>query len=328
MNRIQHTQVHGDFPVAKPIYVVLLAPRARFEQRPLPPLIAKALGRSQHYLAQAGEAAQLQRQFAVAPLPWSVAALSRQHDVGDAGQAQWLRADPVMLQADQYGARMMAYGSRLGMDESDVAALLPSLQAFFAEEKLRLDAPTPTRWYIQAPDNVLLSDFAEPSTVLGADLFSYLPTGEAGRRWRACLNHTQVLLHQHPHNGLRQAQGKPVINSLWFWGAGRLPTAVRSPYQQVRSPDVLLHALAQQAGAIWDMKHVPSAAAPGHTLLDLRHITDLNQLIEQAISPLLAALYRAEMAALHLDFADGAQYRLQPAQRWKFWRKPVSILTS
>jgi|GEM_PF-130711 len=313
----------------RPTLALMLPTRSRFAAAPVPAKLASALGRSQQWLEAAGDIAQVQRYFSVTPMPWSVAALTRQYDVGDAGQALWLRADPVNVQPDQYGARMMAYGPTLSSDHEDVAALLPELQTLFAQDGWQLDAPVPTRWYLRLPDEIPLPKLTGPDAVIGADLFAHLPSGKHARRWRALLSESQVLLHQHPHNVQRIAQGKPAINSLWFWGAGRLPKAVSSPYQQIRSPDPLLHALAQQAGITPhpDNSEASSSVSSLLTLVDLRHLSNLHLLIDQALMPLLASLRSGELAALHLDFADGVQFRLLLSQRWKFWAKPVLQLT-
>jgi len=310
----------------RPALFVLLPERSRFASASLPKMLASALGRSQRWLEPLGEIAQLQRHFSVKPLPWSVAALTRQYDAGDAENALWLRADPVNMQPDQYSARLMAYGQSLSINDEDTAALLPDLQALFAQEGWILEAPTPSRWYLRLPEALPLPEFASPEQVLGADLFAHLPSGEHGRRWCALLNECQVLLHQHRHNLWRLAQGKPAINSLWFWGAGCLPETVSSRYQQVRSPDPLLQALARQAGITPD-QDTSGRHACLRTLVDLRHINGFQILIDQALTPLLVALKGGELAAVHLDFADGAQFYLQPNQRWKFWAKPVLQLT-
>jgi len=310
-----------------PALVVLLPDRRRFTSTPLPKKIASALGRSQQWLDKTGEIAQLQRHFAIDPLPWSAAALTRQRDAGDAGHSLWLRADPVNVQPDQYSARMMAYGQALSVDKEDVTALLPELHALLAEEGGLLDAPVPSRWYLRLPDELVLPKFTDPTHALGADLFAHLPAGKHGRRWRALLSDSQVLLHQHRHNSRRLAQGKPAINSLWFWGAGRLPQTVSSPYRQVRSPDTLLQALAQQAAIPFNQDD-STPLFTASALIDLRHLSHLQTLIDQALTPLLDALYRDEITVLHLDFADGAQYRICRRQRWKFWAKPVLQLTS
>lgn len=299
---------------------LLLPARSRFPAGALPPPVAAALGRAERDAADAGELAQLRRHFVVEPQAWSAAALTRQFDAGDAGSGLWLRADPANVVPDMQGARMMASAEMLRLEAEDVGALLPALQPLFAGLGFQLDAPTPSRWYLRLPDDTPLPHFDDPEAVLGDDLFEHLPEGENGRRWRALLTEAQVVLHQHPWNERRIAEGKRAVNSLWFWGAGRLPASVRTPHAQVRSRDALLQGLAKMAGVRLGGEQAVDA------LVDLRQLRSLDQLTREAITPLLAAIKRGELKELLLDFEDGVRYRISPRQRWQFWKKPVATL--
>ncbi|KAF1017285.1 MAG: hypothetical protein GAK31_00547 [Stenotrophomonas maltophilia] len=298
---------------------LLLPARSRFAAAALPEDVAAALGRAEQHDAEAGERAQLQRHFSVSAPHWPVAALTRQLDVGDAAGARWLRADPACVVPDMQGARMMGHGDTLRPDAQDSAALLPALLPLFADSGFGFDAPTPSRWYLRLPMELELPAFATPDEVLGDDLFAHLPAGDSGRRWRALLTESQVVLHTHPWNQQRVAAGKQPINSLWFWGAGALPASVSTPHAQVRSRDALLRGLAQAAGVAVDGEQSVDALA------DLRQLRSLQQLGTEAIRPLLAALKRGELQQLVLDFEDGRQYTLQRGQRWKFWKKPRQL---
>lgn len=301
---------------------LLLPARSRFAAAALPDDIARALGRAEHRALAEGEGAQLQRHFTLAGTPeggMPVAALTRQLDVGDARGDGWLRADPAHVVPDMHGARMMGYGETLQLSEDDTRALLPALQASFAEHGLVLEAPVPSRWYLRLPADMTLPVFASPDQVLGDDLFAHLPAGDAGRRWRALLTETQVVLHGHDWNQLRIARGVTPINSLWFWGAGALPSAVRTPHAQVRSRDALLRALAVAAGVQVDGEQSVDA------LVDLRQLRSLSLLADDAIRPLLAALRAGELRQLVLDFEDGVQFVFDRGQRWKFWQKPRQL---
>lgn len=299
---------------------LLLPARSRFAAAPLPGEVAAALGRSNRDSVEPGDVAQLQRHFSLTPASWPVAALTRQLDVGDAGEGCWLRADPAYVVPDMHGARMMGYGGTLQLDAEDTAQLLPMLKPLFGDHGFLLDAPVPSRWYLQLPSGSPLPEFSSPDDVLGDDLFGHLPAGELGRRWRALLTESQVLLHQHPWNQQRIAQGKPAINSLWFWGAGNLPAAVTSPHVQVRSRDALLQALAKAAGIRGNDEQQVDA------LVDLRQLRSLEQLGSEAIRPLLAALARGELQKLVLDFQDGTRFQIENKQRWRLWRTPVANL--
>jgi hypothetical protein len=182
---------------------LLLPARSRFAAAALPDDVARALGRATTVQVAPGERAQLTRHFTVAAPHWPVAALTRQRDVGDAAGASWLRADPACMVPDMHGARMMAYGETLRPTLADSLALLPVLQPLFADAGFVLDAPDPSRWYLRLPIDLALPDFDSPDEVLGDDLFSHLPEGEGGRRWRALMTEAQVLLHNHSWNQQR-----------------------------------------------------------------------------------------------------------------------------
>lgn len=299
---------------------LLLPARSRFPAGELPAQVAAALGRAERSLGAAGESAQLRRHFTATPAEWSAAALTREVDAGDSAGGFWMRADPASIVPDMQGARMMASAETLRLEQSDVDALLPSLQPLFAGFGFQLDAPTPSRWYLRLPEDTPLPGFAAPEAVLGDDLFLHLPDGDHGRRWRALLTEAQVLLHQHPWNEIRTAQGKRAVNSLWFWGAGALPESVRTAHAQVRSRDALLQGLARMAGVRLGGEQTVDA------LVDLRQLRSLEQLANDAITPLLNAMKRGELAELLLDFEDGVSYRLTRGQRWQFWKKPIATL--
>lgn len=295
---------------------LLLPARSRFAATALPDKVAAALGRAHRWAGDAGELAQLRRHFTAATGHWSAAALTRDIDAGDAAGGFWLRADPANIVPDMQGARLMASAETLQLEPEDVAALVPALQPLFAGFGFQLDAPTPSRWYLHLPEDTPLPVFSDPEAVLGDDLFPHLPEGEHGRRWRALLTEAQVVLHQHPWNGQRLAQGKRAVNSLWFWGGGGLPVSIRTPHAQVRSRDALLQGLAKAAGIRLGGDQAVDA------LVDLRQLRSLEQLAHEAIVPLLEAMRRGELAQLTLDFEDGACFQLTRAQRWHFWKKP------
>ena len=284
--------------------LILLPERRRFATAMLSPGIAAILGRA-HRLANAapGEQAQLLRYFTLQSAQhWPMAAIQRQHDAGDARDKVWLRADPAYVRADMAGARLLAWGN-LALDARESAAFLRELAPSFQDIGYQLTATAADRWYVSFPARTTLPTFSSPEQALGADLFEHLPQGEEGRRWRALLSETQVILHNHPGNVERGALGKAPVNSLWFWGAGALPDAIKMNVSAVESPDPELRALAALA----------QASATGPTLLDLRHERDWS-IVEKQLP---------RDSSVVLDFADGARLKLQSRQRWRFWRRPL-----
>ena len=98
--------------------LTLLLPESRvLADAPLPPPLAKILGRANREVVAPGRPAQLSRNFRLLPDRWSDAALTRAADAGlaDAAGNAWLRADPAWIRPDINGARLMATGEAIGV---------------------------------------------------------------------------------------------------------------------------------------------------------------------------------------------------------------------
>lgn len=299
----------------------LLLPEARRLGAPSAE-IAAALGRAdlRDGLGE-GRPAQLRRHLQLLPDRWPVAALTRQLDAGDAAGAIWLRADPCRIQPDINGARLLDHGPTLDLDAEDAKQLLPALKPLFGDAGIPIDAPLPWRWYLRLAAGTPLPEFTGPEEALGTDLFEHLAEGSEGRRWRRLLTEAQVVLHNHPWNERRAAAGKRPVNSLWFWGGGALPDAVRSEHDRLHGGDELACALAAAAGIAAPL---PAAfeAGEGSAVFDLVAMRDPATLEDAWLRPALAALRQGRIDALTLDTADGTVLSLRRGQRWRFWRRP------
>ena len=298
---------------------LLLPPRGRFGGQRLSESAGSWFARAD---ASSPDGDIVQRQFDVLPRGWPVAAVTRQRDASDAQGSAWMRADPVYIQPEINGARLMAHGAALSLTDEDTAAFLPALKPYFGDSGALLDAPAPERWYLRLPAGAKLPAMVPLDEVLGADLFEQLPDGLEGRRWRALLSEAQVILHNHPRNAERAAAGLAPVNSLWFWGAGVLPDHVRSDHASVASDDDTLTAFAAAAG-------VPVAPLPtrwpadGAGLFDLRHLRDLAVFDRDWWQPLSSALRAGQAGPLVVEFADGHRLTIAARHRWRFWRRPL-----
>jgi hypothetical protein len=245
------------------------------------------------------------------------AALTREHLLGDAGDASWLSADPAWIQPDLTGARLLACGQlSLTMDEAQ--ALAKPLKPVFGDAGMILEMSSPDRWHVRLLSQSPLPEFAAPEQALGEDLYEHLPQGHDGRRWRVLFNEVQVILHQHPVNADRRARGLPPVNSLWLWGGGPLPSRVTTHLRGVVSEDLLLCALANRAGIPIQSRDVKSVAdAHAGWLIDLQDQQADD--IATAWWPALQSLARRQ--ALQLTFASGERWLYRPWHRYRFWRR-------
>ena len=305
---------------------LLLPPAQRFAGVALPASQAKVLGRADRRRLESGEAAQLQRHFHLVPNRWAAAPLTRLLDAGedDARQSAWLRADPAYIRPDINGARLLGIGASLGIDQSDVDALLPALRPLFGDSGFPLDAPVPGRWYLRLPREAKLPAFASSDEALGDDVFEHIPDAPEARRWRVLSSEAQVVLHNHPHNAARLAAGKVPINSLWFWGGGVLPDSVRSDSLTIASNDPQLQGLAR-IGNFDAMPLDRFFDFDADALIDLRAVRDPHATLQRWLLPALSSSTKREVV---LDFADGQIFALHPSQRWRFWRRPLASLAA
>lgn len=313
-----------------PAATLLLPARERVAGTPLPPALARAIGRADALPAgEAGERAQLQRHFELLPRGWPAAALTRCLDAGDAASGHWLRADPAWVRPDINGARLFAVGEGMHLSREDAEALLPALRTLFGDAGFPIDAQDPARWYLRLPPGTTLPAFPEPEDALGSDLFESLVGTDAvrdaaTRRWRTLLTEAQVILHNHPWNERRMAAGRAPVNSLWFWGGGALPDHVSTQVARVLGGDPLLRALALQAGVQRAERGDGFAPAEGDALVDLRDARDAEALFARWLLPMVEAVRAGRLRELRLDFQDGAGCLLLRKHRWRVWRAAAS----
>ena len=306
-----------------PAATLLLPARARFAGEALPADVARALGRADSSTGLPGP----QAVFDVLPRGWPAAAATRQRDRGDAAGSAWLRVDPAYVRPDINGARLMAIGDGLQLDAADAESLLQPLRPLFGDSGMPIDATLPARWYLRIDPGAPLPVFADPDQALGADLFDHLPPGDAGRRWRALLSEAQVTLHQHPVNAERASRGLVPINSVWFWGAGRLPDHVACLTDAVSTDDEVVAAFATLAQV--PVTPVPShwpGPHQAHPAFDLRHARRLDLLCSRWLSPAVADMRRGRVE-LTFAFDDGHRLLVRRSQALRFWRRPLRVLS-
>jgi len=254
----------------------------------------------------------------------------------EAGTRSWLRADPVHLRADRDHVLLMpsqAFSVTAAEAESLAAALTPLLAGKFV-----LHAVKPDRWCLQLAENAQAEAGSRaPVDLAGADIDPHLPP----KSWHPLLTEIQMALYQHQANTVREQRGDPVINSVWLWGAGRLPAAARGPWHSVGASDSVAAGLARLAG----MRHrtAGDGAAPwlGRAPVDGRHLVvldDLRGMLAMGdydalarrlrcleadwFAPLLAALKagRIGMLTIHVP-EDGASFEVVRGDLHRFWRR-------
>ena len=165
---------------------------------------------------------------------------------GAPGDAVWMRADPVHLRLGRTDLTVVP-AAAFALDSQEAASLAETLNVHFATE-FELHPVRAKHWCMRIDAAPRLST-RPTAEVAGGDVDTNLPQGEDAKHWHALMNEIQMLLHRHPVNEARQARGVQEVNSVWFWGAGKLQGKVADfRWRSVTADDPLARGLALHAG--------------------------------------------------------------------------------
>jgi len=305
------------------------------------PAFATLLGRGRLRHRPPQDTAALLAEFSGLDAPLPAAALRRLALQEHPGDAEWLCLDPVQLRF-QERTLIVDDPQRLDLTNDEAAALAVSLAPTLAELG-ELAVISPHAWNLRlsgrAPAFQALAEAAGRAV-------SGLPLDPAYAPWRHALNEAQMILHAHPVNQARTATGKPVVNSLWPWGGGRLPgfddRAATRRHDALWSNDPVAQGLARllqiDAAALPERFGSTGARNPlaVHDALELPARSgdalawreQMERLEADWLAPALDALRSGRLDALRL-LAPGelgaAKLHVGRNDLWKFWRKPRAL---
>jgi hypothetical protein len=269
---------------------------------------------------------------------WPLAPVTLLADGGVAGDAYWLRADPVHLRVMR-DRIVLADSESLELSHQEADALAASIGGHFGEELNPLSLH-PQRWYLRFPTVPRLVT-TPLSVAVGRDIEPLLPQGRDAMRFRALSNELQMLLHAHPVNQVREARGELAVNSLWLWGGGRLPACPGFP-----SPIYARNAEAQALAALCAARAHALPAQPDAQLLKTDGVVLLDALTRSGqvgdaygwrealgglernwFAPLRSRLRRIGPQGLRLlDPVSGTALHLNAGDAWRFWRRPRRLV--
>jgi hypothetical protein len=249
-------------------------------------------------------------------------------------------AEPVFMHADRDDLIMLAAKS-LHVNERQALAFIEEVEKLYSDEPWRLIYGAPHRWYWIAGHDPEVETYPLHE-VIGKSVGRYLPEGQAAKKWRALLNELQMLLHSHPVHGEVGHRDLNRVNSVWFWGGGKLPKRnaenFYAPWSAIWSNDPLAAGI-----GIWS--GVPCATLPdsmqtwldgkpqGEQLIvldDLRLLARSDfgawchavaQLGKSWIEPLAQHLKTGDIKQLRIHLCDRQSYLLQPSMLRKWWKK-------
>jgi len=270
-------------------------------------------------------------------------------DGGTPGDAVWACVEPAHVRI-AHDHLVLVDPAALELSAEEAAALFAVAKPLVEELGVRIEAPTPARWYLSGEVLGALAS-ASPLRASGRSIEIWLPhdahTGQRSRAWMKLQNEVQMAWFEHPVNTSREARGAPVVNALWLHSQGAAQR-VKSPFAQVFSNATATRGLALGAG-------VDSSAAPpsfdalsaananvnanGTTLVELEPFcapfvqqdwtawsAALAELEREWFAPALAALEAGRIGALTMTLTGETGSTTLSTTRGdlrRFWRRRV-----
>lgn len=250
------------------------------------------------------------------------------------GDDIWLCADPVHLSIEQ--RRMTLANNAPPASAEEIREIVTALAPHFADVG-EFVGGTDGHCYLRL---ATMPDIATVPPSIAAGYDAMLPQGGNAALWRRLGNEAQMRLHALPCNELRERAGQPRLNSLWFWGPGRLPPSPPIFYERICGDDPVLSGLARLTGipretasradALLQRPHgralllLDSLLAPSRAYDAMRWREALLELERDWLAPLLAALRAGRLRGLRLTaLGDEAAFDLviSHGDLLRFWRR-------
>lgn len=302
------------------------------------PVLSWLLGRGRRrHVSPLTFEAWLSRRFGHDAAEPPAAALRLLGEDGEPGSADWICADPAHL-AFEHGHPMLADPAQLDLQADEIAELAVALApTFSALGKFSLRSSGHGYIELAAPAAIV----ATPSSaIIGRGAAALLPRGPDAARWVRFANEAQIVLHGLALNRRREEAGLPTVNTLWFWGAGRLPAAKPSTYTKVGGGGTLARGLARHAGVPWQPENSALPPAGSTLLIDERLLAPAQQLDAHAwreamltiererLAPLATALRRGRLQSLAITGLGDEitlDIELTRGDARRFWRRPRAL---
>lgn len=266
---------------------------------------------------------------AVAPLEWLGSG-------GEPRRGTWLRGEFVHVAVGTHAARLHP----VHLEREVAAQLRASLTRHFAATGWNLLAPADVRcipgerFYLHT-DRELESACPLPA-FNGTDVREQLPQGRDGPELRRLFTEAQMLLHEHPVNGVRERTRLQPANAIWLSGCGAMRVSGTTQASiEATSIDTLwsdepwVRGLAQLHGL--QCLPLPENAADwlavtdrGTAILSTDSGIALDVLEIRWFAPLIAAVAARRIGRLELALGS-LEIHVDAAGLRRFWRRGRSL---
>ena len=252
----------------------------------------------------------------------------------------YMHADPVHLQAD-IDSVLLTPGADLNISDAEADTFCQVLNQHFAEDGLTFHVMKNKQWFVSSNKEIKLK--TTPLVYATARNINFLlPSGNDAVRWKQLLTEAQMLLHAHELNAVRDAAGRMSINSLWFYGSGKLMPLENTGVNNLCGDDDVLKGFSRQMkcdylqrpDSVNDYLDYLLSCEPGTKnvlhLSELEHLVNytdvqpwlkqLEKMLDGWLYPLLGFSNKNNIK-LTLYPCNEKKYQFSKYDVLKFWRK-------
>ena len=226
--------------------------------------------------------------------------------LGHDATGQWACVAPVHIQVDR--DRLLLFPVEPA--SLDSGRMIRLLNTHFRDEGVQFHATTEGPWLAQLspPLRVRTSSL---DLVAGRSLDPFMPSGEDAGRLRSLMNECQMLLHAEEFPGM--------VNSLWFWGIGRLPEISRKPLEVICN-QLLCKSFVHESNV--DSEPADTSLFTTSGCLEGRQCGDMDRWISglAATEERLRELLEQRDGELLLQSDNGIAVRYRHPMRFRFWK--------
>jgi hypothetical protein len=237
----------------------------------------------------------------------------------------WLRAQAIHLAAGLNEVTLVPLRGEAALTAEECETLTPVLNEHLAASGVRIHRTSSNDWLIESSQGwdatTVTAQFA-----LDHEWSEVLPQGRDAGQLRRLMTELQMLLHEHPVNQRRSAQGMPTANAVWFWGNGRAQKSASAQNAACMGANVYLQGLCRLHA--WTCPTEVSAellitkCAQIRQVIGIADVSSLDELESKWLAPLVAALKQGSFDRLRL-ILDTWEIDIDRWQLRAFWRRDL-----
>ncbi|MGA2550595.1 MAG: hypothetical protein ABSF50_10630 [Burkholderiaceae bacterium] len=213
--------------------------------------------------------------------------------------------------------------AELALDDAESQALAAMARPILADHGFDLEVASRERWLLRSHRALRLRG-ASIECAIGRSLLDWLPEGdeEAARAWRNAQNEIQMTWFTHGVNTAREAEGQPVVNTLWLSGNGStdMPRLRYSDVRQSAMPWSALGTSEKPRLALETFQGLSDPARREDWIAWQEALQELDIRIGQRIAEVRSGMLK-ELILVLCDTATLRTVRLKRRDFWKVWQR-------